>query len=200
MVYDASGRDRRGLWPGLAPAWSAGAQLYRSLGRIDRWHGARSWTEALRWIARVERARPIDEVQLWMHGRWGRALLGPEVLDVSALAPSSPFHRSLEELRERTHAGTLIWFRTCETFGADAGHAFAQRVADFFGCRAAGHTHIIGTWQSGLHSIGPGETPRWAASEGLREGTPARPARALGSSPLRDRTIHCLRGRIPDGW
>jgi hypothetical protein len=127
-------------------------------------------------------------------------LLGPDVLDASAFVPTSRFYAQLEAIRERVHTRSRIWFRTCETFGAQAGHSFAERVSDFFGCRAAGHTYIIGAWQSGLHSIGPGERARWPIEEGLREGTPSAPQRAFGSAPWRPNTIHALVSDVPIGW
>jgi hypothetical protein len=200
IVFDASGRDRRGAWPGLGPVWGVGAQLYQSLSRADHRLGATSWTEALRWIARIGADRPIDEVQLWMHGRWGRALLGPDVLDAAAFAANGRWANDLTAIRERMHGRSLVWFRTCETFGAQAGLSFAARVADYFGCQAAGHTYVIGAWQSGLHSALPGRTPAWSPEEGIARGSASSPERAHHSAPWRPHTIHFLVGRVPEGW
>ena len=103
-------------------------------------------------------------------------------------------------LRERLAPGALVWFRTCETFGGAAGHDFARAFTDFFGCRAAGHTFIIGYWQSGLHLLEPGQAPHWDASEGLAKGTPERPELAAWSAMGAPNTISCMTGRVPDGW
>ena len=69
---------------------------------------------------------------------------------------------------------------------------------DFFGCRAAGHTYIIGPLQSGLHAIAPGGTPHWSTYEGLDVGSPEKPRRALWSIPGAPNTISCLRVNLPD--
>lgn len=94
----------------------------------------------------------------------------------------------------------LWWFRTCETLGASCGQAFARAWADFLGCRVAGHTHVIGFYQSGLHSLRPGEKPTWSADEGIIEGDAARPLRAAESRRGIPNTITCLGGRPPPGW
>jgi hypothetical protein len=73
-------------------------------------------------------------------------------------------------------------------------------LADFFGCRVAGHTYTIGYWQSGLHSLVPGALPDWPLDEGLAAGAPRMPTRSLASSPDAPHTISCLVGEIPDGW
>lgn len=200
MVYDRSCAGRLGL-PGLRQAWSTGGYLYRSLGRIDRFIGVEDWPTALRWLAEVEPDRPIGEIQTWCHGKWGRVMMKRQPMDVAALRPGHAWNGWLRAIRDRL-AGpeALWWFRTCETFGADAGHRFAREWTDFFGCDAAGHTYIIGAWQSGLHRLRPGERPGWAAAEGLREGTPQAPARAFWSKPTAPNTISCLQGRVPAGF
>ncbi|MEM6931687.1 MAG: hypothetical protein AAF602_32450, partial [Myxococcota bacterium] len=153
---------------GLTHTWRAGAKLYAGLGRLDAAKPARNWVEALEWLARVRPGESIAEIQFWGHGNWGLARIGRDRLDRSALEPGSLLHHSLREVRERLTARSLWWFRTCETFGASAGHDFAQALPDFLGCDAAGHTHIIGPWQSGLHRLAPGRRPHWSATEGLR--------------------------------
>ena len=91
----------------------------------------------------------------------------------------------------------LWWWRTCETFGAAAGHAFARAWTTALGCRAAGHTHVIAAWQSGLHVLAPGAAPDWSADEGLAEGTPTTPIRAHPSRRTAPSTIHFLTTRLP---
>src|SRR6185437_12193271 len=102
---------------------------------------------------------PIAEVQYWGHGRWGRALVAEDVLDARALGAGHPLRRGLDALRERLAPGALLWFRTCETFGASPGIDFARRLSDHLGARVAGHTYIIGFHQSGLHGLAPGGVP-----------------------------------------
>jgi hypothetical protein len=197
LVYD---RTCAGHLGGLSTAWSAGSRLYRWLDRIDASFGATSWQEGLAWICERSKDRAIAEIQFWGHGKWGCALVASDVLDARALSESSPLHRPLREIRERLAPDALWWFRTCETFGAHRGIEFARRWTDFLGARAAGHTYVIGVWQSGLHGLAPGRAPDWSASEGLAEGTPAEPRRARVSLPTETRTISCFDGKVPSEW
>ena len=197
MVYDRTCRGAFAL-PGLSHAWWTGGHLYRALSRIDRFAGFAEWPAALRWLAEVEPDRAIGEIQLWCHGKWGHARLDRTPLDASALAASHAWNGELRAIRDRlVGPDALVWFRTCETFGANAGHDFARRFTDFMGCRASGHTYVIGAWQSGLHSLRPGERPSWAVDEGLREGTADAPERAHGSAPTAPNTITCFHGSVP---
>jgi hypothetical protein len=198
ILFDRTCVNRAGL--GLSRAWSTGSRLYSVLGRCDGHHAAESFTDGLAWLSSFRAAEPVSELQYWGHGKWGRIFVGQEPLDRSALTQGHAHHAALCRLRERLLPDSLVWFRTCEAFGANAGHDFARAWTDFFGCRAAGHTYVIGYWQSGLHALAPGEVPSWSTEEGLVEGTPARPARAAVSLPGRPNTITCLQGRVPDGW
>jgi len=199
MVYD---RTCAGTLVGLSTAWRAGAVLYRGLRRLDGAFGARSWDEALGWLSTYERGRPIAEIQYWGHGRWGRVFVDRDVLDGHVFDVGHPLHARIEAVRERLlpSGRSLVWLRTCEAFGASAGHELAQRLADGLGARVAGHTHIIGAVQSGLHGLAPGRVPTWPRDEGLREGTPDAPIRAQGSGILRPNTITCFDGAVPEAW
>lgn len=206
MVYDAT-EKRWGRFINLSLIWRIGGWLYRLLGRLDHCHGAASWREALAWLGQVEPARPIVEIQYWGHGRWGRVLILDESLDLTCLDPRHILHEHLQRIRSRliandpTQGGpALWWFRTCETLGANCGQTFATAWSNFFGCRVAGHTHVIGFYQSGLHSLRPGESPTWSADEGIIEGDGARPLRAAESRRGTPNTITCLGGRVPAGW
>ena len=201
LVYDDTCRGRDGGWP-LTYSWMAGHALYRARGCLDKAYGARSWQAALTWLADMEPDRPIAEIQFWGHGKWGEARIGSDVLNTLVLDPSHPWRELLHTIRARLHGPeALWWFRTCETFGAQAGQDFARRWANFMQCRVAGHTHIIGPWQSGLHSLRPGEQPSWSAEEGLAAGSTAQaPKQALWSSRKRPHTISCLHSRIPAGY
>ena len=201
MVYDRTCVGARAP-VGLSTAWGAGSVLYRGLGRLDGTFGATSWDDALAWLARYEPSRPIAEIQYWGHGQWGRALVDRDVLDARALAPGHRLEPRIAAVRERLVPGgeALFWLRTCEAFGATAGHDFATRLADGLGARVAGHTFIIGAIQSGLRGLLPGHTPDWSAEEGVAEGTADKPLRAHDSGVRKPRTITCFRGDVPAGW
>jgi hypothetical protein len=174
--------------------------LYSVLGRSDGHHAADSFADGLAWLSTFRSSEPIAELQYWGHGKWGRIFVGRESLDRTALVQGNAHHAALSRLRERLQPDSLVWFRTCEAFGATAGQDFARAWTDFFGCRAAGHTYVIGYWQSGLHALEPGHAPSWSVEEGLVDGTPAHPKRAAISWPGRPNTITCLQGRVPEGW
>ncbi|MEQ1506966.1 MAG: hypothetical protein ABMB14_32360, partial [Myxococcota bacterium] len=207
-VYDATCVGRRGN--GLTPVWWTGAYLYGGLGRLDAWTGARSWPEALAWLGTVCPDRPIAEIQYWGHGHWGEVMLGDTRIDGSSTAPASPLRPALERIRDRmvpgdasgtgSGTGAAWWFRTCDTFGSARGHAFAQRWTALFGRPAAGFTHVIGPWQSGLHRLAPGDAPHWPASEGIAIGTPDAPKLSTGSRPGLPNTITFLQNRVPPTW
>jgi hypothetical protein len=190
VIYDRTCVGRRG---NLSPVWRTGCTLYRRLGRVDATHGVASWDEALAWLA--AQRTPITELQYWGHGKWGCALVDGDALDASAITRGR-----LDALREQLASDALVWFRTCETFGARRGIDFAERLADFLGARVAGHTHVIGFHQSGLHGLEPGCRARWSAEEGLVEGTVDDPRRAKWSAPWAPHTITCLAGRVPAAW
>jgi len=201
MIYDRTCTGPR-LRPGLSHAWMSGALLYgHMLRRLHAWQGARSWAEALEWVAQVQPDREIAELQFWGHGKWGRAYIERDLLDAEALTPGHPLHASMLAIRGRlVGPEALWWFRTCETFGAVPGQDFARRLTDFLGCRAAGHTYIIAGWQSGLHSLRPGEQPRWSVTEGIKAGSPEDPREALWSRRREPNTVHCLSGQVPASY
>lgn len=194
LVYDDTCRD--GAWFGLTHSWIAGDALYKALGRLDASFAAQDWDSALAWLGSFG-DQEIDEIQFWGHGKWGRAMVARDTLNLDSLKSRES---RLLAIKERMHPDSLWWFRTCETIGADAGHRFAREWSEFFECPVAGHTFIIGPWQSGLHLLKPGESPHWTAWEGLAEGSPDAPKKSLWSTPFQPRTIHCLRSRVPSGW
>ena len=198
VIYDATQRSRAPRALGLS--WQLGTQLYRALGRVDGAYGARSFGEAFAWLNEHEPSRPIAEVQFWGHGKWGRVFIDREPLDRALLRAAHPHHSAFNAFRERLTQDALLWFRTCETLGAQSGRDFAAALADATGARIAGHTFVIGFYQSGLHCLSPGETPRWSDTEGLLRGSAAQPEVALTSSPNEPNTITCLTGQIPPGF
>jgi hypothetical protein len=198
ILFDRTCVGRAGL--GLSRAWSSGSRLYALLGRSDGARGVSTFEEGLGWLTAFRATEPIAEVQFWGHGKWGRIFVDREPLDRTAFIEGHTHHRAMCALRDRLSPGALVWFRTCETFGAVAGQDFAQAWTDFFGCRAAGHTFVIGYWQSGLHLLDSGQRPTWSSAEGLHEGTAAEPQRAALSWPGRPNTITCWQGHVPEGW
>jgi hypothetical protein len=198
VVYDATQQLRPPRALGLS--WRYGTRLYRALGRVDAAYGAGSFADALDWLSRIEPGRSIEELQFWGHGKWGRIFIAAEALDRSVLDAAHPHHAAFCALRERLAPDSLLWFRTCETLGARAGHDFAQALGDATGARVAGHTYVIGYFQSGLHCLRPGQRPAWSMSEGLARGSAERPESALSSSLGAPNTITCLTGAIPDGF
>jgi hypothetical protein len=195
VVFDATQLSRPPR--ALGASWHAGALLYRSMGYVDATFGARSVAEALEWALRTAKDRPIGEIQYWGHGKWGRILVDRESLDREALAPGHALRPKLEALRERLSPGALLWFRTCETLGARAGQDFAAALGDFTGASVAGHTYVIGYFQSGLHVLSPGAVPDWTVTEGLLDGTPEAPRSARTSGPSEPNTITCFTPRLP---
>lgn len=199
MIYDRTCRGR-GLLPGLSHSWIAGGTLYRGLGRLDAYTGASSWTEAFDWILDRAGQRPISEIQFWGHGKWGVAFIQRERFDADALVPGHRLYDRLQRIGDLLVPDRgLFWFRTCETFGRPEGHHFAKALTAFFGCRTAGHTYVIGPWQSGLHALRPGHEPHWSTTEGLPPGV-ERPQKALWSTPTAPNTITCLHGEVPEGF
>jgi hypothetical protein len=192
--------DRTCVWNGgaLSHAWAAGSRLYRALGRIDAARGVAGWDEALGWLAGLP--EPIDEIQYWGHGKWGCAMVDRDALDARVLVAAHPLHARLVAVRGRLASDALVWFRTCETFGAMRGIAFAEELADFLGARVAGHTFVIGVHQSGLHGLAPGAHADWSPDEGLAEGTVEEPRRAKSSRPWAPRTVTCFTPAVPPDW
>jgi hypothetical protein len=191
-------RTQTGRPIALTTAWSTGVKLYRGLGRIDAAYGAATWAEALDWV--VAQNEEVAELQFWGHGTWGEARFDRDLLDATALAPGHALYERLVAVRERLVPGALLWLRCCEAFGARRGIDLAERLADFFGVRVAGHTYLIGFHQSGLRGLHPGARADWNPAEGIAEGSPQNPVRARWSRPFAPRTITCLRGSVPRGW
>jgi hypothetical protein len=195
VVFDATQLSRPPR--ALGASWRAGALLYRSMGYVDASFGARSFAEALDWAVRTAKDRPIGELQYWGHGKWGSILIDRECLDRGALSQGHALRPKLEALRERLSPGALFWFRTCETLGARAGQDFAAALGDFTGAAVAGHTYVIGYFQSGLHLLSPGAVPSWSPTEGLLAGTAEEPRTAHNSGPSEPNTITCFTPRVP---
>ncbi len=202
VVYDQTCRGPSGPLgvelPGLTSAWRAGGRLYRALGRYDHVIGAARWADALRAVRAATGRGGLDELQFWCHGKWGKVFLANNVLDLAALETDHELAPGLDALREAIRGPkSLVWFRTCETFGGEPGQRFAEALAERLGCRVAGYTYIIGPLQSGLHALTPGQRAGWSDTEGLLEGTGASPVRAAWSALRAPRTITCFHSTLP---
>lgn len=191
---------------GLSHSWFAGGAIYKAFRSLDACRGFDKWPEALMWLADYRAPEPITEIQYWGHGSPGCVWMKTD-----ALVASSPEHSIFTEkfgvttdvlrlLKRRLIPQSTIWFRTCSTFAGERGHRFAKSWADNMECRVAGYTHIIGPWQSGLHTLKPGQEPYWPADEGIAEGTPEQPKKLKWSSPWIKNTVSCLHSAIPKGW
>jgi hypothetical protein len=199
LIYDGTRRKGEAL---LRTAWAMGSTLYRGLGRVDSAYGAKSWPDALNWLAREGEHTGIDEIQFWGHGTWGNVYIANDILSIRSLHEDHEHYALLQALKSRLRpdGSSLVWFRTCETFGTAAGQAFATKLTQLLHTRAAGHTHVIGVWQSGLHGLNPGDMPHWSSSEGLKDGTAENPKTARESSPNAERSLHFMNGKIPEAW
>lgn len=197
LVYDRTCTGSR-FRPGLSHSWIAGWWLYRAMGRLDACIGVDNWADALAWLA--NRPGPIAEIQYWGHGKWGELFVDQDRFDLDSLAASAPMADALDRIAEKLRPESLVWFRSCETFGALKGQRFAHACAQRLQCRIAGHTFIIGPWQSGLHTILPGQDPHWPNDEGLALGTAQDPIEAHWSARGAPNTIHFLQGHIPSGY
>jgi hypothetical protein len=177
---------------GLTQTWFGGGLLYRLLGRIDKAKGFTTWEEALKWLATFEPGEKIERIEVWGHGSPGRSwMLEDGALDY--WSPKSPKYTvAMGLIKDRLTDDALIWFRNCSVFAGVKGHEFARAWTDFFGCRVAAHTHIIGFWQAGLHTAHPGVEPKWSLKEGDR-------GRAVSGRKSPNR-ITCLGNEFPNEW
>ncbi|MBF0548034.1 MAG: hypothetical protein HQM08_26590 [Candidatus Riflebacteria bacterium] len=199
MIYDRTCRAKT-FFPGLSFIWKAGAWLYRSLGGIDYYFGASDWPEALDWLLAISHGRKIIQIQYWGHGEWGLAKINKEKMDISSLKTEHPLNSRLKKLRERVIPGkTLWWFRTCLTFGGEAGMKFSKGWAEFFNCKVAGHTYKIHFRQSGLYCLNPGQIPNWNTKEGFFWSKDGK-MEGLESSICANHTILCLNNKFPENW
>lgn len=188
--------------PGLSPIWHAGTLLHRLTFAADASLGATSWPEALAWAADVarERGRPIGSLQIWGHGGWGSMAIGATALDRAALREGHALAAPLDAFKAAL-AGpeSIFWLRCCSAFGHSTGQRFAEALAVRLGCRVAGHTHIIGVFQSGTHSLRPGEKAAWDEGEGVRKAG-GQAVSALTSTPVAPNTVSCLALGLPEEY
>ncbi len=210
MVYDRTD-DARILIPrivrrtdgtaagtgGLSKFWRLGGVYHRAALRAHAVFGATSWHEALGFAATTAEtmSRPIDELQFWGHGGFGFMLMDEEPLSAHSIQDqhSALVHRLKAQLRP----SSLVWFRCCSAFGSADGKHFAKRMAAALGAGIAGHTHIIGFFQSGLHLLRPFAEPHWSDDEGVERNAQGAAQGARESSIRGPNTITALRMGLP---
>lgn len=182
---------------GLTHSWFAGGKLYRLLRWVDTSAGFDNWGDALDWALSFD--QPIQQIQVWGHGSPGKSWLKDEPLHRNSIR-RGPHAERLKAISERMTDDGVIWFRNCSVFCGSRGRNFAKMWANGMNCRIAAHTHVIGAWQSGLHTIGPGEEPSWPENEGIAKGTPDRVEKCKNSLPWLDNTVFMITSGIPKGW
>lgn len=177
ILFDAS--------PNGALGWSWAVGSFRpGWTRI----GVKSWNEAsVKLNAVVRPGTRIKELQIWGHGEPGKPL-------IAGKPPVSVLPTFMELLARLVTPGSLVWFRSCSVFFGEKGRAFAERTANELNCRVAGHSHVIGPWQSGLFSVAPGMHQGWVDPEPMVDW------RDHKSGPFQPRTIFCARMAVPESW
>lgn len=195
MFYDASD------WAGeqLRFSWVTGGHFYKLFRGVEETKGCYNWTEALNYLSNVDSDKKIKSIQFWGHGSPGRVWINGDFLSVRSLLASSTHRSYLLKLKERLTPESVIWFRSCNVFAGQEGYLFAIAFSQFMNCVVAGHTFIVGPWQSGLHTIKPGERPSWSKEEGIKKKENGE-TQMLWSKPWSPNTIFCLTGQIPKGW
>lgn len=184
---------------GLTASWVAGGALYRALRWVDMCLGVESWDEALDWLAVHSAPKRIAQIQVWGHGGPGVSVLGRERMNSRSILGGDHESR-LRMIGQRMTSDGVWWFRNCGVFAGVPGQNFARRFVSVMQARVAAHTHIIGPWQSGLHTLGPGEDPSWPATEGIADGSPERPKKLVWSKPWSTHTVTLFNSKVPRGW
>jgi hypothetical protein len=159
----------------LTASWWIGS-LLRSLrkGR-DMIFSVESWADM---VKQLEPLKGVKRVEYWGHGSMGSVScdhrrMGPDVLPAVKHIMDGP--------------ESLWWWRTCSSFRAERGRAFAQSCASTLECRVAGFQHTIWMWQSGLQVATPNEVPDWDDEGGK------------WSKPWMPNTVFCMsKGPFPN--
>lgn len=195
MFYDSSD------WAGkqLRFSWITGGKFYKLFRSVEHHDGFDNWIDALNWISEVEPNKKINSIQFWGHGSPGRVWINGDALSIRSLTYDSPHYYFLKKIKERLATDSTIWFRSCNVFTGSDGKFFSIAFSQFMQSRIAGHTYIVGPWQSGLHTIKPGQRPSWNISEGLKKEEDGK-IKKLWSMPWEKNTIFCLTNKIPEGW
>lgn len=183
-IYDAKPGPGVGQWF-LKTSWRVGCALQKFFGAVDEYHGAESWDDAVAWLLTKQN---ITSLQYWGHGSPGIVWLAQKPMPYGALLP----------VKAALAPFALVWFRCCSVFQGRAGYAFAKTLADAMGCTVAGHSYIIGLWQSGLHTHRAGWHCGWSIDEGAEKLRCPRWPTYL--RPWLPRTVFCLTTEVPKEW
>lgn len=175
----------------LTYTWMYGTRLFKTFNSLDMAKGVASWDEALDFLLEQSKTVEISGVQFWGHGARGLAAIGTEALNKKAATKRKA---KLAELGSKMSPDAYWWWRTCGTYGGEKGQEFAKHFTDLLGRKTAGHTHIIGFWQSGGYTIRPGEEPHWSDVEGFGEDG------MVWSNWDKPNTIVAMQIKLPKSW
>lgn len=195
MIYDSSD------WAGkqLRFSWITGGKFYKWFRGVEHHAGFSDWLEAIDWILSVEPNRKINSIQYWGHGSQGKVWMNGSAMSVRSFVEASEINKKLNLLKQRLTPESVIWFRCCNVFAGNEGKIFSITSSNFFNCKIAAHTYIVGPWQSGLHTLKPFQRPSWPINEGL-EVQPDGKIKKLWSTPWAPNTVFCLSNKIPEDW
>jgi hypothetical protein len=182
-IYDKNPGPGFNQWF-LCLTWKIGCFLHKLFGKLDAYYGAESWDAAFAWLE--HQPKPLTSIQYWGHGSPGSVWLAQKAL------PSTRFRGIIPSVTP----DTVLWFRTCSTFQGQRGYDFSKYLTTLLNCTVAGHTRVIGVFQSGLHTRKPNQEPGWPLEEKDKG-----PAWLVGMGiQFGNNTIFCLRSSIPKGW
>jgi len=184
----------------LDETWKTGASLHKLTRRFDHVYGADKWEELLRWAIYMSRDTWIRELHFWGHGMWGRAYVGLQAINWHAMEnPDNRLYELFEELSTRFRTNSLLWFRTCCSFGGEDGHHFAKSLLRRFQCRVASQTRVIWMLHSGIHTLSLEKPdPDWSTKEGMKR----KKGKVVPtwSMPWHKHTRLVTQDRIPRSW
>lgn len=183
----------------LTSSWMAGGALYRAFRWLDRSKGVSTWEEALEWILSECRDGAVSTIQFWGHGNRGRASVGQQVMN-KILLQDEKIASLVREIGSLMHEDGLWWFRSCLTFGGIEGKEFAKEFSTILNRRVAASTYIVGWWQSGYHSLKPGEDPYWPDTEGMILSEDNHYLGDMKSKRKEPNTVWCISKNLPESW
>jgi hypothetical protein len=165
--------------------WRRYVQVRRGWKKI----GVSSWDDAYeKVLGAVRPGTRLMELQWWGDG-------SPGAPRINGKTPPDDFWQPLSTL---VTPDSLVWFRMCSVLFGRKGQSFAERTADELACRVAGHTRVIGVWQSGLCSVRPGVIQPFFPLDGYR--WKEEDWQKNTSGWREPRTIFCARMSVPGGW
>jgi hypothetical protein len=175
----------------LTYSWMYGSRMFKLFNSLDTAKGVSSWEEAFSFLEEFSKTTVITGVQFWGHGAPGVAAIGGELLNRKK---TSQYKERLSNIGSRMSEDAYWWWRTCGTYGRETGKHFAEHFTKTLGRKTAGHTHVIGFWQSGGHVIRPEQKAHWSDVEGFAGD------QMISSNWNRPNTIICAQTKIPKNW